>query len=307
MTANFIMDVRQELAVVTSPDARLEVALLLRLGGQWHRRGTVDGMATSIELTTRSGAVARRTFALLRDIGAPPPRIWVRAPGGVVARSTYGVHVEDEVVLRELGVLVDDGRPVAGLPAGSMDAPEITIRAALLACGSVSTPGRPVHLEFATPSARASAEMAGLVTAVAGPATVTDEDRHRVVVKSGTVVADLLALAGCRAAVEIWREQQMRHGLRAAANRLANADTANVERSVRAARLQIEAIELVTDVLGWHALELDVKRLALTRLANPAASLEELGELCDPPLTKSAVHRRLSQLRQMANELEARS
>lgn len=304
MSATFIVDVRQELAVVPSTDPRLEVAVLLRLGGRWHRQGTPEGMATSIELTTRSGGVARRAFALLRDIGAPPPRIWVRGPGGVAARSTYGVHVEDEAVLRGLGVLVDDGRPAPGLPSGAMEEPAITIRAAFLACGSVSTPGRPVHLEFATPSALASAELAGLVTAVAGAATVTDEDRHRVVVKSGVVVADLLALAGCKAAVDVWREQLMRHELRAAANRLANADTANVSRSVRAARDQIEAIERVTDEFGWHALEPDVKRLALTRMANPAASLEELGELCDPPLTRSAVHRRLARLREMAAALD---
>lgn len=304
MSVGFVVDVRQELAKVPSPDPALEVGVLLRLGGRWHRRSTAAGTATSIELVTRSGAVARRAFALLRDIGAPAPHIWVRAPGGVHARSTYGLHVEDAGVMHRVGVLDGDGRPVAGLPAGATDDPPLLVRAALLACGSVSTPGRPVHLEFAMPSHATAVELATVLTQVVGSATVTDEERQRVVVKSGTVVADLLALAGAPEALAVWQQAQMRHEIRAAANRLANADTANLRRTVSAARDQIDAVERVVDAHGWHGFDPDVRNVALARVANPAASLEELGELQDPPMTRSAVHRRLARIRELAAELD---
>lgn len=301
MTVGFVADVRQEIGRTPSPDPHAEVAVLFRLGGRWHRRST----GTSLELVTRSGVVARRAFALLRAAGLPSPRIWVREPSGVASRSTYGVHLDDEATLHHLGVVDGAGRPAALLHEQAERDPAMALRAALLAVGSISTPGRPVHLEFAAPARTIANHLARIVVAHVGPANVTDDERHRVVVKSGTVVADVLELVGATDAHARWVEQQIRHQIRSEANRLANADTANVRRSVAAAQAQIEAVELVTGVRGWSSLDTDVRQVALARVANPAATLEELGELCDPPLSRSAVHRRLATLRAEARELAA--
>ncbi len=45
------------------------------------------------------------------------------------------------------------------------------------------------------------------------------------------------------------------------------------------------------------------RELAELRLANPEVSLRELGELADPPLTKSAVYHRVRRIEELANEL----
>ncbi len=90
--------------------------------------------------------------------------------------------------------------------------------------------------------------------------------------------------------------------MRAEAQRLANADAANVRRAVRAASEQVRLVEHAVDVLGWDELGEDLRDVALARLANPSASLAELGQLCDPPVGKSAVHRRLARLRALVEE-----
>ncbi|MFT5223641.1 MAG: DNA-binding protein WhiA, partial [Glaciecola sp.] len=95
-------------------------------------------------------------------------------------------------------------------------------------------------------------------------------------------------------------EQGMRHDLRNEANRLANADAANVQRAVAAASSQVAAVEMAVDTIGWGGLPDDLRTVALARLANPAASLSEVGQLCDPPIGKSAVHRRLKRLSDLA-------
>jgi cell division protein WhiA len=92
--------------------------------------------------------------------------------------------------------------------------------------------------------------------------------------------------------------------VRSQATRLANADAANVRRTVEAASGQVAVVERVVAKLGWDELEEDLRGVALARLVSPDASLAELGQLTDPPLSKSAVHRRLRRLESLAEELD---
>jgi DNA-binding protein WhiA len=96
----------------------------------------------------------------------------------------------------------------------------------------------------------------------------------------------------------------MRREVRATANRLANFDDANLRRSARAAvaasaRVR-RALELLADDVPEHLLA--AGRL---RLENTQASLEELGQLSDPPMTKDAVAGRIRRLLHMADKRAA--
>ncbi len=83
---------------------------------------------------------------------------------------------------------------------------------------------------------------------------------------------------------------------RARANRLANADHANLVRTSRAAHLQLRAIR----ALDLGMLPAELRDVADLRLRYPAASLRELAARTDPPATKAAVHRRLRRLVRLA-------
>jgi cell division protein WhiA len=106
-----------------------------------------------------------------------------------------------------------------------------------------------------------------------------------------------VAVVGATGAFLDWVQHRMRRQVGGGATRLANADAANVRRAVEAAGAQVRTIERVLDEVGWDGLPPELQEVALARLANPAASLAELGELCEPPITKSAVHRRLLRIR----------
>jgi DNA-binding protein WhiA len=88
--------------------------------------------------------------------------------------------------------------------------------------------------------------------------------------------------------------------LRNRATRLANADSANLERSVDAARGQVVALQGLVEAVGWDALPEELRAVGLARLVNPSASLAELASLTDPPMAKSTVHRRLTRLAELA-------
>ena len=83
---------------------------------------------------------------------------------------------------------------------------------------------------------------------------------------------------------------------RARANRLANADHANVVRAVAAAKLQLEAVRRLERGGRLDELSPPLREIAQLRLKHPSLSLRELAAKCDPPTSKSAAHRRLRAL-----------
>lgn len=297
--------VRQELnrvPVVNDDARRSELAAVLRLAGSVHRR-SVDGVTTTfLEVASASGAVARRTFALLRLPDGHQPQLWVRAPGGVRTVSTYGLTVALDAVAADVGLVDAAGRLVTGLPEPVERDPVAGARGAFLAAARLSSPGRSPHLEFGVTGREVAEALAALLTNLVGRGTVTSEDPPRVVVKSGHVIGELLALVGAVEAASEWEEQRGRRRLRNEATRLANADAANLRRSAEAAAEQVARVQDVVDRFGWSRLEEPLRDVALVRLANPSASLAELAELCS--LSKSAVHRRLVKIGELGEQLE---
>ena len=144
-------------------------------------------------------------------------------------------------------------------------------------------------------------EFATLLERVVGaPGTVSTTGRARVVLKSGERIAALLAAVGAtRAYLEV-EERRLRRQLRGEANRLANADRANLRRTIEASAAQVRSVESAIEWHGWEGLDEPLREVALVRLANPEASLAELGSLLDPPVGKSSIHRRLARLEALA-------
>ena len=85
---------------------------------------------------------------------------------------------------------------------------------------------------------------------------------------------------------------------RGAANRLANADHANLVRTSRAAHAQLEAVRK----LDLDALPDDLRELAALRLRHPTLSIADLAARCRPPATKATAYRRLRRLQSLAED-----
>ncbi len=304
--SGFTESVRQELAsrpLGTDREVAAELAALCRFAGILTVTG--GGGAMRLVLASSSGAVARRVFSLLQHRYGIRAELAVRAPAGVQRRSRYEVRVADaRPLIRDLGLIDGDGHLRHSVPddLGDVEEPAY-LRGAVLAAASFSAPGRPAHLEIATGSASVAVGLSQLLNArLSAKTTVTADARDRVVCKSGSAIGDLLVLVGAPGAFMQWDERRFRHQLRNEANRLANADAANVNRTIEAASAQVQAVEAALDRLGLETLDDDLRDVALARLANPAASLVEIGELLNPPVGKSTVHRRLARILAMADE-----
>src|SRR5699024_4154558 len=217
--------------------------------------------------------------------------------GGSAGRSArkFGLRVIDKGadLSRQLGLVDGTGRAVRGLPAsvvgGSVAAAKTSWRGAFLAHGSLTEPGRSSALEVTSPGPEAGLALVGAARRL-GLSAKAREVRgvDRVVIRDGDDIAALLTRMGSHSAVLVWEERRMRREVRATANRLANFDDANLRRSARAAVAAGARVERALEILGDDVPE-HLRYAGQLRVTHKQASLEELGQLADPPMTKDAV------------------
>ena len=301
----FTVRVREELAALrpaAPAERRALLAGLLRFAATLHIGGTL-GPRYTLVLATGSGGVARLAFWLLHTGYGVRPDVRVREAGALAPRARYELVLADRVerVLTDTGVLDGAGRLSYGVPGGLVrgrEAAACFARGAFLGRGSVSAPTREPHLEIGAPEERPAADLAAVLPRHGLPARIgrRGPDEHRVVVKGGEAIGRTLLVTGAQTAYLALEDGRIRREVRREAVRLANADNANLRRSVTAAMSQVTAVELAVARLGWERLPADLAEVAALRLAHPDATLAELGAMLDPPRSKGGVLARLRRI-----------
>jgi DNA-binding protein WhiA len=283
---------------------KAEVATTLRFAGGLH---IVNGRIV-VEAELDTGAAARRLRKDIAEIYGHQADVAIVHGNGIRKGSRYIVRVakEGEALARQTGLVDGRGRPVRGLPpavvsGGTCD----TIaawRGAFLAHGSLTEPGRSSSLEVTCPGAEAALALVGVARRLGIPAKAREvRGVDRVVIRDGDAIGQLLTRLGAHESLMAWEERRMRREVRATANRLANFDDANLRRSARAAVAAGARVERAMEILGEEIP--DHLRLAgELRLEHKQASLEELGQLHEPPLTKDAIAGRIRRLLAMADK-----
>jgi DNA-binding protein WhiA len=290
-------DLRNELAAIAPSsdcDRLAELSGLFHVAGSIHLRGRGE---IALHLDLVSSAVARRAFALLRAFGVDSEiRTYQQAAFDRATR--YQLHVQGTQhayeTLHRAGVLDSAHRPVDHPPqrvVARRCCRGAYLRGALLGAGSLSGPLDP-HLEIRTAEVEGARFLAGMAELY-----VLDRGRHSIAYAKGVeAIADVLVAAGSTDVVLLLEERSVISATRADANRLANADHANLVRTTRAAHAQIEAVRK----LDVDALPDDLRELAELRLRHPSASVAELARRCRPPASKASAYRRLRRLVELA-------
>ena len=295
-------DMREELAAIVPTrecDELAELSGLFHVAGRAHLRGrgSVD-----VHLDVASSTVARRAFALLRALGVTSEiRTYRRRAFDKATR--YQLHVEGSETayetLHRAGVLDRSHRPLERPPrrvVARRCCAAAYLRGALLGSGTLSGPRGP-HLEIRTAEvegARCLAEVAGSLGA---ELHIQERASHAAAYAKGSeAIADVLVAAGAVDLVLALEEQAVLAATRADANRLANADHANLVRTSQAAHAQLEALHR----LDLEALPDDLREIALLRIRHPTASTAELARRCKPNLSKATAYRRLRRLQELS-------
>ena len=117
------------------------------------------------------------------------------------------------------------------------------------------------------------------------------------------VIERMLILMGANTTAREWSGKRVEGESRGKANRLANFDDANMRRSAKAAVEASQKVRKAFEILGDDIPE-NLRAAGQLRLDHGDASLEELGRLADPPITKDAIAGRIRRLLQLATKVE---
>ena len=284
-------------------DRLAELSALFHSAGRAHLEGKGK---ISVHLDLANGAVARRAFSSLRAFGVSS-EIRTYRQRAFKRENRYQLHVSGSPralqLLNEAGVL-DAGLAPIEVPPARVTARACCraayLRGALLGSGSLSAPPS-LHLEIRTTSLEGATFLAEIAAREGIELQVAERDRHAVAyAKGGEAVAGLLALTGASEVALILAERSVIGEARASANRLANADQANIARASRAALAQLQAVRRLQRQGVLKHLSPALREAARLRLNNPQRSVAELAQRAQIP--KPTLHGRLRRLQELAKK-----
>lgn len=310
-------DIKAEIAgtTVTASNARRsEVGAMIRFAGKLRLGDNNPGRSPEslvVSLDVDSSDVAERARQHIVDLYDIHAVVSDRTQSSKkpVFEVEWSRRGEGLDVARRLGLLDRAGRPVRGLPPrivhGTAVDCEAAWRGAFLVRGSVTEPGRSSALEVIAPQTAAAIGLIGCARRL-GIAAKNREVRgaERVQVREGDAIGALLSRMGAHRTRIEWDEQRKRREAHTSTNRLANFDDANLRRSARAAAAAAARVQRATELLGDDIPE-HLAAAGRLRTEHRHSSLEELGELADPPISKDAIAGRIRRLLSLADRRAA--
>lgn len=300
--------VRDELVAVdvtVTSQRRAEVATMLRLAGGLH----LVGGRIAVQAEVSGEAIARRIQKTLAEVFNVRCAMRLVSGGGLRNSERVEMQVlgDGASLARQTGLVDGMGRPVRGLPPsivnGSVADAAAVWRGAFMAAGSLTEPGRSSALEIVCPGPEVALALVGAARRLGITAKAREvRGQDRVVLRDGEAIGQLLQKIGVVETVKVWEERRARKEVRANANRLANFDDANLRRSAQAAVAAGARVQRALEILGDDVPE-HLRDAGTLRIEHKEASLDELGRLADPPLTKDAIAGRIRRLLMMADRV----
>lgn len=242
-----------------------------------------DTLGTECELITLQGSNSRRNARFV---------LRIMEGGAQLARKT--------------GLMDPRGRPVRGMPPavvnGSVADAAAAWRGAFLAQGILTEPGRSSALEVVAPAPEAALALVGAARRLGVTAKAREvRQADRVVIRDADTITKLLSAMGAEKTVLTWQKRHTTKEVRSSAHRLANFDDANLRRSAQAAVAAsarvTRALEILADEVPEH-----LEYAGKLRVEHQQASLDKLGRMADPPMTKDAIAGRIRRLLAMADK-----
>lgn len=308
---SFTAEVKDELSRVEAPSRAAELAqlsALVRICGtlSFHGSGRY-----SIRVATETGAVARTVIKLTHKLFDLETSLTVRRS---VLHKTRNYLIEMpeqeglDVDLVRMGILTPGRGLTSGIPAALVATPEARaayVRGAFMAGGFVADPRGEFHLEIAVTGEDYAS---GLVRLVAEMGASARLNRRRgafaIYLKSYDDVSALLRGMGALRTARFVDVTRAKKSVKNDVNRRVNAEMANQARSTGAAADQLELIERAEHAPGLAGLPPALREFCRVRRAHPELSLAALGEMLDPPASKSAMYHRVLRLQALVGEAE---
>lgn len=178
------------------------------------------------------------------------------------------------------------------------------LRGIFLSRGFINRPEGEYHLEIILHELPLAKEIQRLLSKFNLSSRIVERKKNLVLyIKEGEQIVDFLRVVGAHKALLDFENVRILKSMRNTINRQVNCETANLAKTVDASVRQIELINRLVELKGWEFFPAQLRDLARVRIEYPDKSLKELGDLLDPPLSKSGTAYRMRKLEQWAEEI----
>ena len=181
------------------------------------------------------------------------------------------------------------------------------LRGAFLVCGSVTDPQKDYHIEFSVTKAKLCEDLMQIIGDIGLRCKkIIRNNSYVVYSKEANTIEDFIGKMGANHAfLEVMQTRAMKD-IKNQINRRSNFESANMSRSIEAGLKQVALIEKILSKIQLTDMTKDLEDLCRLRLENPDISLDELGKMMEPELSRSAVSRRFKKLEKIAAELKTK-
>ena len=179
------------------------------------------------------------------------------------------------------------------------------IRGAFLGAGSVTNPEKAYHLEIGFGDEKNAYYITNLCKDYGIEFKILNsKEKYIAYLKDADQISSFLACIGAGKAVLKLEDIRVFKDMKNSVNRMVNCETANLNKTVDAAILQIEDINFIKKKGKFEDLEPELREVAYLRLEHPEASLREIGQMLEEPIGKSGVNHRMKKIHTLAEELK---
>jgi len=311
---SFSSDVKEEIAK-TAPGPRhcqiAQIATVMNHCGSLRRN---EEGKEELVISIERKSLYRKCFTLLRktyninsvsEIGDGPED---------EKNGPYEIVISDKDdavnILKGTGILGRDGvfkgfhRPIDAILIKNSCCRSVFLGMTFLCIGSMSDPKKGYHLEMVCENREQAQQIIDVMATFELDAKIICRKKYFVVyIKEGSAIVDFIGICGARVSLMEFENLRILKEMGNSINRRVNCETANIAKTVAASTRQIEDIQLIQKLYGFEKLPDNLREIAEVRQEHPDASLQELGELLDPPVGKSGVNHRLRKLSELASEL----
>lgn len=289
-----------------------ELSALIRMNGTIQISGLKN---INLKFTTENAAIARRIFSLLKTVYKIDIEVMVRRNTQLKKNNSYLILINsDDIskkVLKDAGFITDKNTvfyPNYKIPRKLIKdrcCKRAYIRGAFLGGGSISNPEKAYHLEFVTSNEVHSRELSNLINSFGlNSKIVLRKEYYVVYIKESEQIVDLLNIVGAHQSLLKLEDIRVLKDIRNNINRLVNCETANLSKTINASMRQVQNINKIKNTIGLEKLSANLREVAILRLEYKDASLKELGDMLNPPVSKSGVNHRLRRIEKIASELK---
>lgn len=178
------------------------------------------------------------------------------------------------------------------------------LRGVFIGAGYIINPNNRYHLEIVASNMENTSFINDVMAQIGIISkTIKRKKDYVIYLKNAESISEFLAVVGSNKGILNFEETRVIKEMRNRVNRISNFENANYDKTLDAGLNQIADIELIKKKRKFEKLPDSLKDLARLRLAYREATLEELGKMLEPNLSRAGVSHRFKKIREIANEL----